>query len=151
MSGEAPHIFFTTMPYEDLSTDPPRSTPTIIGGVVGGVGSIAIICAAIALYRSSKRKGDISAFESSSVPTVSPSGFADVAFMRKRPLNAHEHPLPLEQPSRNFLVSSKRPLIAPPANVDQGASSTHSDASPPAPVAPAPRNPARAPPPPAAT
>ena len=55
-------------------------------------------------------------------------------------------PPSLERPTRNYRLFSKRPLIPPSADVEQGASSTHLVANPLAPVAPAQPDPARTPP-----
>ena len=105
---------------------------------------MAIICAAIVFYRSSKQK--ISAFENAIVPRVFTSGIAAAASIWKRPLGVQEDPPSLERPSRTHRLFSKRPLIPPSTDVEQGASSTHLVANYLASVVPAQSNPARTPP-----
>lgn len=101
--------------------------------MAGGLFAIAIIGAAIALYRRAKRKREKSALENSTLPTVFPGGVAHAAPPRKRPLGAQDHPPSLDWPARNAPFSSKRPLISQSTDVDQTApspaSSTDSPAS----------------------
>ena len=104
---------------------------------------MAIICAAAIFYRSSTRK--MPAFESSSVPRAFPSGIVPAASIGKRPLDVQDPPS-LERRSRNYRLFSKRPLIPPATDIEQGASGTHSFANPLVSEAPTQPNPARIPP-----
>ena len=71
----------------DSCTDPFLcSIPAIIGGIAGGLGVIGIICAAIAVYRSSTREIEVSPFENLGTHMVPRSGFVYANSMHKSSL-----------------------------------------------------------------
>ena len=115
----------------------------LFGLILGGIGSIVVIGATLAFCRMFKREPKIPAFESSSVPRAFPSGLVHATSIRKRPLDAQEDPPSPERPSRNYRFFSKRPLIPPATDIEQGVSGTHSFANPLVSVAPTQPNPAR--------
>lgn len=128
MSSESPILCSpaTTLPSTRTrlytGTDSPSSIPAIIGGVLGGLGFIAIICAAIILCRPRRRKIEISAFDDSNPPIVPASAFAHATPMRKRQLDAPRgHRSPVNWPS------GKPPLVPspPPTATSSGASSSN--------------------------
>ena len=121
-----------------------NSTPMIVGGVIGSLAGIAMICAAIVFYRSSKRK--ILAFEHLIVPRVFPSAITAAASIWKRTLDVQGDPPSPERPTRNHRLLSKRPLIPPSTDIEQGPSSTHLVANPRVSSAPAQPDPAQTPP-----
>ena len=135
----------------------PSRVRAIVGGVIGGIVFIAIICTAIALYRSFTRKVKIrnikDPFENTGAQAVPPGAIAYTtsAIVRKPPLNTQgrrEHPPPPRQPPGKsaapieplsivsltgvgLLESRQRPNIAHGAQGEprEAVIHTHSDAS----------------------
>jgi len=128
-----------------VGTDAPCSIPAIIGGAVGGLGFIAIVCAAALLLRPRRREIEVSPFENPSAPMQPPSDLAHTAPTRKWPLDVPQGRRPLL--SRPF---RKPPLAQSPLPIasQTGATSSNWREDPSTPYSPPRDSPASTPRPP---
>ena len=89
------------------------SIPAMIGGVIGGFGFLALVCAAIFIYRPVTRKIGIFPFENSGTHRVPPSDVICGPAAHKPPLDMQEN-LPSPKGSTNvFPLRPKPPPIVP--------------------------------------
>jgi len=85
----------------------------MIGGVVGGFSFLALVCAAIFIYRPVTRKFGISPFENSVTHRAPPSDVNRAPATHKPPLDMQENLPPPKESANVFPLRSKPPPIVP--------------------------------------
>ena len=89
----------------------------MIGGVVGGFGFLALVCAAIFIYRPVTRKIGISPFDNSDTHIAPPSDVTRATATHKPPLGMQESLLPPKESANVFPLRPKPPPIVPSARI----------------------------------
>ena len=82
----------------------PRRVAAIAGGVVGGLGFLAIVCASIVLYRSFKRKFE--AFPSSTNRRPGGSSYGASSHLQPRPFISSKHSTPGNKSTAGITIAS---------------------------------------------